>query len=249
MAQAAPVPAAVLPEFKITEYEKPVTMYTDDVVNVRSGADTAYDKVAVFNRGTEVSVTGESDTGWYQISRNGGSAYIKSDYLVNSLPGVAYVFVGDSRTVQLCRAIGAHDYGWVCEVGQGFDYFSQHVDEIGRLGGPGTKIIINFGVNDIRNADDYVKLVNSYVDTWTSAGMRVYYSSVMPVRNYPTISNSQIEAFNSAVQEGLDSRVTWIDSYSFMQNNGFETGDGLHYKKETYQELFRFYNTVTGDQE
>ncbi len=53
---------------------------TGSVVNMRSGAGTSSSVVAKLNRGTEVTVTGESG-GWYAVTYGSQSGYISGEYL------------------------------------------------------------------------------------------------------------------------------------------------------------------------
>ncbi|MDO5702019.1 MAG: polysaccharide deacetylase family protein [Lachnospiraceae bacterium] len=72
-AESAPAPA------------EPVTVYTTDSVNVRSGPSTDADIVAKILAGTSVTKTGEKD-GWTVVDYDGQTAYIKSDYVEETQP-------------------------------------------------------------------------------------------------------------------------------------------------------------------
>ncbi len=50
-------------------------------LNVRSGAGTDFDKVAVLNNGAVVEIVG-IDNGWYKISTGDVAGYVSSDYMV-----------------------------------------------------------------------------------------------------------------------------------------------------------------------
>ena len=156
-----------------------------------------------------------------------------------------FLFVGDSRTVQLKTAVGSTDKAYVAKVGEGYSWFKNTaLPQIPNYAGNGTTMIINFGVNDLANASKYIKLVNSNIDAWTEAGIKVYYAAVTPVKNCKTVSNDQIERFNAKLKSQLDPRVTWIDGYSYLKQNGFSTGDGLHYNNSTYKSLYSYYMSV-----
>ena len=241
--------AAAAPEeksaFTVTRFEAPVTMYTSTTVNVRSGAGTDYDRVGKLSWGSSTTVTGQTDNGWYEVLYDNVTAFISGDYMVSDMPGIPYLFVGDSRTVQLQMAVGNTDKAYIAEVGEGYSYFKNTViPQIPEVAGPGTDLIINFGVNDLANAGKYIKLINSNIDAWTNAGINVYYSSVTPVGDSANVSNSQIENFNSRLQGELDPRITWIDSYSYLKQTGFSSADGLHYNKDTYKNLYSYYMAV-----
>jgi uncharacterized protein YraI len=236
--------------YTVTEYENAITMYASDTVNVRQGAGTEYNKIGKVAWGTPVAVTGVTDNGWCEVSYKDSTAFIRGDFLVDQIPGTPYVFVGDSRTVQLQMAVGSTDKAYIAKIGEGYSYFKNTViPSIPNVAGYNTSLIINFGVNDLRNANKYVKLVNSYVDTWINAGVTVYYAAVTPVGAGASVSNAQIESFNATLKDGLDSRVHWIDGYSFLQQTGFSAADGLHYSKDTYKNLYGYYMAVINEQQ
>lgn len=75
-------------EVNITEYTAPKTMYATSDVNVREGHSTNSTILGTISAGTEVTVTGETDNGWYQVSYEDKTAFIKSEYLSNKKPAV-----------------------------------------------------------------------------------------------------------------------------------------------------------------
>ena len=56
---------------------------TGNLVNVRSGPGTNYNSIGSYNYGATVTITGES-SGWYQISYNGQTGYISSQYVTKN---------------------------------------------------------------------------------------------------------------------------------------------------------------------
>ena len=60
------------------------------------------------------------------------------------------------------------------------------------------------------------------------------------------VNAEQIEKFNQSLKSGLDSRITWIDSYSYLTENGFSSSDGLHYNNATYTSLYNYYISIVG---
>ncbi len=239
------VSTAALTSYNVVAFDAPTTMYASDTVNVRLGAGTDYERIGKVAWGTAMSVLGATDNGWYEVTFKDMKGFIRGDYMVTEIPGIPYLFVGDSRTVQMQLAVGSSDKAYIAKVGEGYSYFKDTaIAAIPQYAGKGTTMIINFGVNDLRNAKKYVNLVNSYMDAWTDAGITVYYSAVTPVGSSASVSNSQIESFNTTLKEGLDPRVHWIDSYTYLQQVGFSTSDGLHYNKDTYKNLYSYYMAV-----
>ena len=233
--------------YTVTAYSNAVMMYTTGRDNVRDGAGTDYERLATLSWSTPVSVTGETDNGWYQIDYDDSSAYVSAEYVQESVPATPYIFVGDSRTVQMEAAVGTGNNVWISKVGQGYSWFKKQIDLISQNAGNVTKVIINMGVNDLANASKYAKLINSYMDIWTEQGITVYYAAVTPVNDGINVTNAQIETFNATMQSSLDSRITWIDGYSYLKNVGFSSSDGLHYNNSTYKTLYNFYmSTIEG---
>ncbi|WP_029322674.1 SGNH/GDSL hydrolase family protein [Butyrivibrio sp. AE3004] len=229
-------------EYKITVFEEEKNLYSNDRVNIRSGAGTEFDKVGVIGKDTKVKVLGQTDNGWYQVMIGDEVGYISCDYLQEDEPGIDFIFAGDSRTVQMSQAVKEDEYEWIAKVGEGYNFFSSEaVPQIDESVGEGSVIIINYGVNDLYNVEKYIALVNKKADSWIRSGAKVFYAAVTPVSNYPTITNDDIENFNKELKSGLDSRIGWLDGYSYLQNNGFSTGDGLHYNNATYESLYKYY--------
>ena len=64
-------------------YGAATTLYSNDTVNVRSGPGTDTDIVGGFGPGDPVMVIGETN-GWYQVSVNGQTGYVRKDFLTSS---------------------------------------------------------------------------------------------------------------------------------------------------------------------
>ena len=230
------------PDYIISAFEENLTLYANARVNVRRGAGTDYDKILTVNRGTSITVTGETTNGWYQVLYNGTVGYIKAEYLQEKALPTSYVFAGDSRTVQMSQAVSGSQNTYIAKVGEGYSYFvNTAIPQIDASISEGTVIVINYGVNDLYNVDKYISKVNSKIDSWIEKGATVYYAAVLPVKDYPTITNADIENFNSKMQSGLDSRIGWLDGYTYLQTYGFSTADGLHFNYDTYKGLYSYY--------
>ena len=166
-------------------------------------------------------------------------------------PGAAIVFIGDSRFVQMEQAVnevaGSNPWAWVSESGRGYDWFvDKGIKRADPAIGTGTKVVINLGVNDVRNADKYIAYFNQKAAEWTMRGATVYYSSVNPVWTNPYVTREQVEAFNLRMQTGLAPYIRWIDSYNYIQAMGCRIVDGLHYDQATSLNLYAYYiMTVT----
>lgn len=157
-------------------------------------------------------------------------------------PGAPLVFIGDSRFVQMREAVGPTPWVWIAESGKGYDWFVEKgLERADNVVGTGTRVIINLGVNDVRNADKYIALFNQKAAEWTMRGAFVYYSSANPVWTNPYVTKEQVEAFNQKLQANLASYILWIDSYNYLQSTGCRIVDGLHYDTPTYVNLYTYY--------
>lgn len=64
------------------------TLYASDIVNVRSGPGTDSDIIGAYSAGDKVTVTGE-ENGWYKVSVNGTTGYIRKDLLTSTQPATS----------------------------------------------------------------------------------------------------------------------------------------------------------------
>ena len=250
------------PEFKtevteeITTFPEVKTMYPTISLNVRFGPSTEYEVISSVRAGQGVEVTGQADTGWYQVNI-GKVGYVSNKYMSESAPAPApaqpaagggqptpaqppagVIMVGDSRFVQMQEAVGGGGVSWVCENSKGYKWLAETaVPRIDPAVGRGTKVVINLGVNDPDHAYDYINLVNAKAAEWGARGAKVYYVSVNPVWENPHTTQEQVDLFNQTVAPSL-SGVRWIDTSSWLQANGYRLVDGLHYDAPTSVNIF-----------
>lgn len=73
-------------EFSVEEVT-PYTAWATKNCNIRSGADTTYDKAGSLKKNEEVTVTGKASTGWFRIKTSSGAeAYISNSLLTTDDP-------------------------------------------------------------------------------------------------------------------------------------------------------------------
>lgn len=271
-----------LPEYEVTQLEEPIIMYASDSLNVRQGPSTDFEIVGFLKPGRDVTVTGQADTGWYEILYNEQKVFVSNKYLQSEKPAdepapqpeaenalapeaepaadnqpqetaevkpvtevknvAGVIFVGDSRFVQMQGSVGENSCTWIAESSKGYKWFNENaVARIDNCVGKGSKILINLGVNDPGNIQNYLKLVNAKAEEWTGKGATVYYASVNPVWDNPYVTEEQVKSFNSQLQGGLSGNIHYIDSHSYLESIGYKLVDGLHYNNETYQNLYAYY--------
>ena len=244
---------------KITPYDEPKTMYATVALNVRRGPSTDYEVVSHLSMAQAVEITGQADTGWYQLVVDGNPAYASNKYLsetkveipapapaqpaVAGAPTVAIapagvIMVGDSRCVQMQAAVGGGGCSWICENSKEYTWFSETaIPRFDPYVGKGTKVVINMGVNDPEHYNQYIELVNVKAAEWAQRGAKTYFVSVNPVWENPYTDQEDVDTFNANVPGRLVG-VTWIDTSSWLNTNGYRLLDGLHYDDPTYVNIF-----------
>lgn len=147
------------------------------------------------------------------------------------------MFIGDSRFVGM-EAVNTLQYGFYCRVGKGYKWYADNLDDIESYIKDDTMIVFGLGVNDLYNIKKYKGLADS------EHFENMYFLSVNPVNEELEakygykVSNSDIIKFNEEMESVFGER--YIDSYSYLVDNGFETVDGLHYSKSTYKAIYEF---------
>lgn len=151
------------------------------------------------------------------------------------------IFVGDSRTVGMDITVEEENVHFIGKVGSGYDWLKgtalKELDKcIKGIDSNNIKIVFNHGVNDPSNLDKYIGLYEQVAKDYKE--YTIYFMSVNPCKQTKEREklNNLIEEFNSGVREVKG--FTYIDSYSYLEKNGFESPDGLHYSNETYAEIY-----------
>ena len=149
------------------------------------------------------------------------------------------IFIGDSRTVGIMNAV-QDDSIWSCKISMGYDWMvSEGIPAIENSIEANTAVIILMGVNDVHNISSYVEYINQKAAEWTAIGAETYYVSVGPVESDPYVTNAEIEAFNTTLQNSL-SGVTYIDIYTYLTENGYSTIDGIHYPDDVSVSIYNY---------
>ncbi len=252
---------------KITAFEEKKTVYATIALNVRRGPSTEYEVISHLAMGQAIEITGQAETGWYQLMIEGTPAYVSNKYIsenkveipVTSAPVVnseqnavtqgatpapaavapaGVIMVGDSRCVQMQAAVGGGGCSWVCENSKEYTWFSETaIPKFDQYVGNGTKVVINMGVNDPEHYKQYVELINAKAAEWAQRGAKTYLVSVNPVWENPYTTQEQVDTFNANVP-GMLVGVTWIDTSTWLNANGYRLLDGLHYDDPTYVNIF-----------
>ena len=185
-----PTPAptvAAAPAYNETPYN--ATVYASCVLNVRTGPGTEYSLVTGYNYGDTITVTAQTDNGWYRTS-NG--YYVKCDLCLSELPavqtptvttptvdpsnysgfasyclqfvGTPYVYSGMSPSGFDCSGFVAYCYANYYGIG-----LPHNAAEIALLGSPVSPENIQCGdvVCHDYNSDGYIDHVSLYIGNGT----------------------------------------------------------------------------------
>ena len=96
----APAQPAAKTDFTVTDVE-PYSAWATQDCNIRSGADTTYDKVGGLKKHEGVTVTGVASTGWFRIrTASGTEAYVSNTLVTTEDPSNReYTTVNDSGEI------------------------------------------------------------------------------------------------------------------------------------------------------
>lgn len=162
-----------------------------------------------------------------------------------SKSGSVDIFVGDSRTVEMGDATGKRSK-CIAKVGQGYDWYVSTAEPQLKKKlkkDPTATVVINLGVNDVGNCDQYISRYKKLIRIFPKA--KIYFMSINPVDSkydWGWLSCSQmkshIKKFNSALKDAFPTR--YIDCHTYLTKDGFSTRDGIHYKDTTYKKIYKY---------
>ena len=147
-------------------------------------------------------------------------------------------FIGDDRVVDMQNAIltetrfiagEAADVEWLKnEAMVDFTEISKDIKVC----------VISMGLNDLSNADIYVSELNNIAMKYPH--IKFVYSNVGPIKETEGLgfTNSNIETFNTKIENGLSDAWTIFDTYGYLSENGFESNDGVKYSLDTSASAF-----------
>ncbi|MCC8045452.1 MAG: hypothetical protein LIP12_08155 [Clostridiales bacterium] len=156
-----------------------------------------------------------------------------------------YIFVGDSRIVGMASAVSDSNTIFIGKVGMGLSWLKSTAS--GTLAtylnsDPNAKVIFAFGVNDLYNISSYITYYNTLIAKYPDT--EFYMMAVNPVNETTakkygySVTNSQIAAFNKKLKAAFSS--IYVDTYTYLNTNGFGTSDGIHYTSATYKTIYNY---------
>ncbi len=157
-----------------------------------------------------------------------------------------YIFVGDSRTVEMGNVKPSNDILYIGKSGADYDWLKSTAGETLRLNlqaNPNVKVLLAFGINDYGNIEYYIDYYKNLIEDFPKT--EFYILSINPVDEKKeiqygySITNQTLERFNKQMRKAIG-KSHYIDAYTYMVKNGFDTRDGIHYTIPQYEELYQF---------
>lgn len=149
------------------------------------------------------------------------------------------IFVGDSRTVGMMNAVSKNNDEWICKVSSDYNWLVNIANSsVENKINEQANVFILMGINDLHNYQKYISYINDLAIKVSEKGGRTYFVSVNPTNRSADYLNDDIDEFNLKVKNGLSSYVTYIDTNSYLMNNGFSSSDGIHYTNTTYKQIY-----------
>ena len=191
---------------------------------------------------TETSETTEQPETTEAVTEASEQTTIQMEPVKKTNEKEKYIFVGDSRYVQM-EAYAQDDDTFIAENGVGYRFLSNHMDEIVSMSDADTKIVIGLGVNDVFSGTKKYKELLFDLAGRTDA--QIYYMLINPVddelcaANGYTVTNEVIDDFNITIHgELIGSGIKIIDVNSYLKVVGYTSRDGLHYNAATSQNIY-----------
>lgn len=155
-----------------------------------------------------------------------------------------YIFLGDSRIYLMNEDCGIGknaNFFTVCSPGMGYDWMiSEGLPKLKNIQKRHTEIknwvvVSALGINDMHNVNKYISAYRKLAKS-----VELWLVSVNPTmgRTEPEYSNVCIEAFNKRLRK-LDG-VSYMDSYGYLVQKGYDTKDGVHYTEATNWDIYSY---------
>lgn len=256
-APAAELPDTSLPEASLSETSLPEASLPETAF---PESETFAKSISEKNGSSEDFV---KNTGKGSAGEEESEGFLSSEELTETempeqnypLPNHQIIFVGDSRTIGMQNALKKllpdDDCIFVGKIGEGCAWFlaegeSEMAGAIASY--PDAPVVLNFGVNDPDQIDQYLYAYRSMLESFPDTDFR--FLSVNPIQRGKMIENgvseealqlvttANITILNQAIQEAFPDR--YLDSSTMLKTSGFETVDGLHYSRQTYLKIHRY---------
>lgn len=181
----------------------------------------------------------EIDGASYTFKKGGALDEQKSDRVRTASDKV--LIAGDSRTVGMSLSVSRANTSYIGKVSEGYLWLASSADkEVCSYlqKNPTANVIFCFGVNDLGYVYRYIGYYREIMREYPDASF--WFMSVNPIGGVsnPYLSNGKIEEFNRILKSAF--RTQYIDTYTYLVQDGFRTSDGIHYLPETYRKIYDY---------
>lgn len=167
-----------------------------------------------------------------------------------------HIFIGDSRTVGLNAAVGGGYYDgqlvsrredkakefYYAKVSSGYSWYSaQALPKLKKLlkQYPEAAVVLNHGINDLDSVDRYISSYRSLMADYPAAKFVIMSVNPVNTKKYKGYAQpAAIEKFNQKIFNAFPDN--YLDTYHYLQENKFESPDGLHYDTATYGKIYNY---------
>lgn len=106
-----------------------------------------------------------------------------------------------------------------------------------------TNIVLCPSPKDTYDVLEYMRIYNGIrgvMQDVDKKNVEVYVMTLPPCTGKYDSLNAEITNFNAFLKSMCNSKIHFIDTYEFAQENGFETEEGLIYNEATQKEMYNF---------
>jgi len=157
-----------------------------------------------------------------------------------------YIFVGDSRTVAMKKAV-TETYPedtctYIAKEGEGYEWLYHHaiveLEELLRER-PDATVIFNLGINDLDKLNSYISFYKEVFAAHPNTNF--YFMSVNPIEPEKfnnRITTEDVITFNQRFIDEFPEQ--YLDCYNHLLSEDFSTIDGLHYHDSTSLKIHHY---------
>lgn len=246
-------------EWTKTVYDGKATSYSFD-----GDAGTAYrikiSSISINPTYSSTNLKNENESVFSDTSSCSTSGYInvmasseKKAYSFKNYDGL--IIVGDSRSEYMSKQSGiTSEYPntiFIALSGSGYDYLESTAAPLLREylnSGKRYIVVFNHGVNDLDNISKYRYLYTGFIHNSSYNEHAFYFMSVNPLFDGCRIdrnnggfgsTNKRVESFNNNMRAYFG-KNNYLDCYTNMLYNGYDSYDGIHYCAGTNSQIMRF---------
>lgn len=159
------------------------------------------------------------------------------------------VFIGDSRTYEMCMDQKDIVNGYIAQPGARLAMLDEFAIPILNSWDGISEVYVLFGINDMlawsAEGTNYARYQNFFQKTaprWIKEGKQVYWVNVGPLDAKTWVTNATVSDFNAKmlVMCATNPNIHYLDSYQYLKKSGYTTKDGVHYNKATNAKLHEY---------